>query len=90
MMTEKGVEHLTDDQRPSQRVVKAVAEAAGHDDPIELDTCLYDVVDPDALDSIFRARGDVTRTTGFVAFSLDGFEVSVYSDGRVDVTESRT
>lgn len=51
---------------PSERVVETVAEATATD-PLELEP-LYDVIDPDALDRLFRpGRGD--RPNGGVSSS---------------------
>lgn len=62
----------------SETVVVAVAEARGVD-PTELDPRLYDFVDPDALDSLFRSD------EGSVAFTMAGCHVTVYGSGRVVV-----
>jgi hypothetical protein len=51
----------------------------------ELDP-LYRAVNPDALDSIFRAAGRVTTpVSGWVSFFYHGHEVTVHSDGRIFV-----
>lgn len=48
--------------------------------PLEL-PALHDVIDPDALDALFRSReGD-----GTVVFRYAGYEVTVGSDGEVDL-----
>ncbi len=45
---------------------------------------LYDVVDPDALDDLFRPKADGTpRVRGAVTFTLDGCEVTVEGTGDV-------
>ncbi len=58
-------------------------DAKGYEDATEFDTCLYDVIDPDALDAIFHRRSK----SGHVEFSLDGYAVRVHSNGTVDVFE---
>ncbi|EFW90260.1 hypothetical protein ZOD2009_19423 [Haladaptatus paucihalophilus DX253] len=68
--------------RVSLDVLSAVMDAAGYDDATEFETCLYDVIDPDALDSLFHQR---TRG-GRVEFTIDGFEVRVHSNGTVEAT----
>ncbi|WP_324760581.1 HalOD1 output domain-containing protein [Haloarcula sp. GH36] len=60
----------------SEAVVQAVAEAAGTD-PTELPP-LYDQVDPDALEKLFR-----NPSNGVVAFDYHGYTVVVRSDGTV-------
>ena len=45
---------------------------------------LYDSVDPDALDRLFRTKADGTeRTGGHVAFTALEYEVYVYANGDV-------
>lgn len=63
---------------PSEVVVEAVAEVKGND-PTAL-PALYDVVDPDALNTLFRNGG-----SGFVDFAYAGCVVSVRADGQVVV-----
>ena len=69
------------DERPSLAVLTAIMEAEGYEDATEFETCLYDVIDPDALDSIFHRRTE----NACVEFSLDGYEVHVHSNGSVDI-----
>ena len=72
---------------PSYRVVEVVAEREGVD-PTELRPRLNDVVDPDALDALFSDRDDERGApTGHVAFRYCGYDVTVSSDGRVDVRD---
>lgn len=75
------------EQRPSERVVEAVA--ANQDvDPIELKP-LYEVVDPDALDAIVGPSGDVGPAAACtVEFDYAGVSVVVRTDGSVHVEES--
>lgn len=68
----------------SETVVTAVAEATGVD-PVDLDP-LYDVVDPDALDQIFRSTGTSPPNSMEVRFSMAGCHVVVRGDGEVVVT----
>lgn len=71
----------------SVRVARAVTEAVGAADPIELETCLYDVVDPDSLDRLFAPTGSGSaRPAGMVAFEMGGYEVVIAADGSVDVS----
>lgn len=77
------------DESLSEAVVRAVAavsdrNTAGEDPDDRLDP-LYDAVDPDALDALFR-RVDDSRT-GAVEFAYCGYRVTVDSTGLVTVTE---
>ena len=65
---------------PSQTVVRAVAEVSGAD-PLETPP-LYEAVDPEALDHLFRGRPG-----GTVTFDYDGYTVTVRSDAEVIVQE---
>ena len=74
-----------DENSISQRVVSAVADARD-EDPLELPP-LYEVIDLDALDSLFNSGlpGGATGP-GRVTFTFDDHEVVVHSNGDVDVT----
>lgn len=74
-----------ENDRPSLDVLSAVMEAAGYNDATEFTTCLYDVIDPDALDSLFHRQ----TKAGRVEFVLDGYEISVHSSGLVEVAEEK-
>lgn len=68
----------------SERVVHAVANARDVD-PLDLEP-LYGTVDPDALDKLFTAgSASDAPVSGRIVFGMAGCEVTVYSDGRVDV-----
>ena len=72
---------------PSVAVVEAVAEA--HDlDSTELETPLGDVIDPEALDSLFtptqRASSNDEKT---VTFRYGGYTVTVDSEATVTLVE---
>lgn len=68
----------------SDAVVEKVAAAEGVA-PTELDTRLYDVVEPEALNDLFQRDEDGPTTEGVVSFRFHGYEVSVHSDSSVDV-----
>ncbi|WP_458187890.1 HalOD1 output domain-containing protein [Haladaptatus sp. NG-WS-4] len=77
----------TDDPRLSIRVVQAIAEFE-ETNPTEVRPILYDIVDPDALDTLFEETHlGKSRTSGYVAFEYGPHEVVVYSDGDVEVVE---
>lgn len=77
-----------DSQSLSTTVIETVG-AATDTDPIQMEP-LYERLEPDALDALFRPHSDdVPRTSGQVLFSLDGHDVAVHSCGDiiVDVSE---
>lgn len=74
-----------DGPRISTLVVEVVAEMADLD-PIEMDEPLYEIIDPDSLDELFRARIDgVRRTGGRIEFEVQDLAVTVYGDGVLEV-----
>lgn len=75
----------------SFKVITAVAERE-EIDPMELEPpeyeALYDVINPEALDSLFEPRQNGTgRAAGQVTFSFCGYDVDVTSDGEVTLSE---
>jgi hypothetical protein len=71
---------------PSERVVRKLSEAKGVDE--ERIEPLYNSVDPDALDAIFRDLSDgPKRGGGRVEFTHEGCDVTVRADGGVSVDE---
>lgn len=78
-------------QSLSFEVIAAIAEREGVDptdiEPPEYEA-LYDVINPEALDSLFATRENgVGRGSGEVSFPFCGYHVVVTSDGEVDVSE---
>ncbi|WP_135302229.1 HalOD1 output domain-containing protein [Haloarcula amylovorans] len=65
-------------ERLSDAVFEAVAAREGID-PTELPEPMFPLIDPDALDSLFR------RGTGRVAFEYLDYEVTVESSGDISV-----
>lgn len=65
----------------STTLVHALADVMGQD-VTDTDFCLYDSIDPDALNRLFA-----NRPGGHVAFGVNGYAVTVYGDGRVVITE---
>jgi hypothetical protein len=61
-------------------VIEAITAQEGAD-PLEMTEPLYETIDPDALDSLFRDG------RGSVVFEFRGFLVTVSSDGDVDLTD---
>lgn len=70
----------SNDEPLSFSVVRAVSSLAGKE-PEELPP-LYDVVDPDSLDTLFT---DTSGRNGSLSFLLDGYEVTVHADGSIVV-----
>ena len=69
---------------PSQAVVETVAVASNRE-PKAIEP-LYDVVDPDALDSLVGANGTASSRSGpTVTFEFAGHDVTVRGDGTVVV-----
>lgn len=70
----------------STTVVHALADVMGVD-VTDGGYTLYQSIDPDALDGIFAPTVDGTpRPPGHVAFTVDGYRVTVYSSGRIVIT----
>lgn len=67
----------------STTVVHALAECMGID-VSDGDFCLYDCVNPDALDRLFRPQHDGTpRTDASLTFPVQRHRVTVYADGEI-------
>lgn len=72
------------EQDLSNTIVETVAEAEGVE-PTELDACLYDIIDPEALNGLFRYEEDDPKSGGIVSFTFNGYEVDVHSDSSVEI-----
>lgn len=75
----------------SYEVITAVAEREGVEpteiEPPEYDA-LYEVVNPEALDSLFAPRENgAPRATGYIEFDYCGYHIVVTSDGEIEVTD---
>ncbi|WP_137284253.1 HalOD1 output domain-containing protein [Halorussus salinisoli] len=71
------------DETLVQTVLEAL-EAASECPSDELKVCLYDAVDPDALEAVFRpTRNGPPRDAGRVSFSVGEFAVDVHANGHV-------
>lgn len=69
----------------STSVVHAISDATGVD-PTDAGFCLYDHVDPDALDRLFTPKPDGTpRDVVDLTFTVWGYRVTVDSTGRIAV-----
>lgn len=71
---------------PAEAVIDALAEASGVE-PVDLPP-LYDVVDPEALDRLFRDRDDEGALGRVLAFSVEDWNVFVADDGSIRVCDA--
>ena len=81
----------TEDQPITYEIIEAVAEREGVDatdiEPPEYDA-LYDVLNPEALDTVFASREDGTpRGNGWIEFTFCGYEFVVTSDGKIEIQD---
>ena len=73
------------DESTSEAVIRAVSTVRGVD-PVDMDACLYDAIDPAVLDAVFEtAETDTPDENRRLIFTFDGCEVEVRSDGVVSV-----
>ena len=70
----------------SAAVIDAVARRAAID-PVELETPLYDAIDPDQLNALVDGAGRSNRSPVEVTFRYHGYTVTVDSDLAVTVAE---
>jgi hypothetical protein len=93
IVTEDGPAFRTTYDRSSDVALSVVVvdavKAVLDESPATVGT-LYDVIDPDALDSLFEPKADGTpRAGGTVEFTLADCEVTVRGDGDVIVAPPR-
>lgn len=80
-------ERSTEQASVSDEVISAVAAASGAD-PLDLDP-LYEAIDPDALDALYRRDGrERENTPERLEFIYSGCGVVVAGDGSVSVTDA--
>ncbi|WP_312910136.1 HalOD1 output domain-containing protein [Natronosalvus caseinilyticus] len=71
---------------PVETIVDLVAAASGRS-LVEMPP-IYEVIDPDALNALFRLRNSGADLEDRVfEFTYEGYRVSVHGDGRVRLTE---
>lgn len=78
-------ERSTEDVKPLSRAVLEAVALAEETDPAELAEPLYDAIDPEALDDLFRPSGQGGSSRGQVAFVYHDYVVTACSTGRVDI-----
>lgn len=74
----------SESEQPSSAIVIAISEVTGTD-PMVLEP-LYNVIDPDALNSLFESTGP-SRLDGSVSFEYCGYQVTIEADGRGFIAE---
>lgn len=74
------------EQPLSRTIIERIADAEGIA-PTELDTRLYDVIEPEALNELFQHQEDGPVTEGFVSFAFHGYTVTIYSDSTVEIDQ---
>lgn len=70
----------------SERIIRAVADAEGVS-PTALDTPLYESIDPEALDRLFRSSDNRHGMTVSAQFEYYGYKLDIHSDGQLTLTE---
>jgi len=73
-------------QSASEAVIEAVAGRLGLG-PLELETPLYDVIDPDELNALLASAGRTGHSPVEVTFRYYGYTVTVDADRTVTLTE---
>lgn len=71
---------LEGDAVPSEAVIRAIAQTKGIS-PVEM-PALYEIVDPEALDAVFKGRD-----FSYIQFPYYGYKVIVVSDGRIIIQD---
>jgi len=77
---------LSRDERTPTKLSEAVIGAVAKEESVDerkLDRPLFEVIDPDALDSLFH------NSAGRVQFNYLGYTVTVDDNGTVDVAEAK-
>lgn len=75
-----------DGESVSETVIRAVADL-NDVDPLDMNTCLYDGIDPAALERLCGDDCTGRDTETRVSFEFDGYWVTVDSAGTVFVTD---
>lgn len=85
------VYHSTPDERDTTRLSQGVLVALDSLPKYEMedtDQVVFDYVDLDALDSLFRSTGGNARS-GHVSFRIEEYEVTVTSSGEITIETNR-
>lgn len=83
-MTEIPTLERTTTATPTEVVISALS---AHEDcsAVDLDPPLYEIIDSDALDKLFRGFGESSAQPASVSFSLREYDVELHSDGQVAI-----
>lgn len=73
------------DRDPPSMAVVAVVAAAASSDPVEL-APLHTIIDTGALDDLFSASTAGVQRRGSTSFRYEGFAVTVFSEGMIEVS----
>ena len=76
-----------DGEAPSNAVVELVADANGVS-PVDIETPLYEAIDPDALDRFVASTDAASDTVLEIVFTYAGHEVTVRGDGTVVLSDA--
>ena len=68
----------------STAVVKALAAAIAYD-PEEVEFHLYDYIEPEALDMLYRHSQESRNSEWKLTFSIDQFDVTIRHDGYIEI-----
>lgn len=72
-------------ESPSRAVIEEVAASEGVE-PADLETPLYEAIDPDALNALLGGPSRYTEAPLYVEFTYAGYDVRVSSEGAVSVS----
>ncbi|TYL37143.1 hypothetical protein CV102_19205 [Natronococcus pandeyae] len=79
--------------KPTQSIIEGVAHHEGVDvtevEPPAYEP-LYAVINPEALDNLFRTATGSAAADAHVSLEYAGYDITVYGDGRVDVADPST
>lgn len=84
MVNSPDVYESSSEESASETVIRAIADAKGVDS-LEMEECLFDAIDPEALDTILASDTDGTERR--VSFTFAGFRVAVNESQTVFLTE---
>lgn len=78
----------SDDIRPSTAIIEHIADQTDQD-PLDMPP-LHRSIDADALDELLTHASAASSSDVEITFSYDGFDVTVSSDGQIDLVSELT